>query len=146
MDVEGAAEEARTNLAQTLLSESEAYGYTLTIWGSTTLLVQRFDIPSSPQVFGFVAGALVAFAVLASVAFEQFLAYPDRPEGEETKFVVSMVHFLAAFGNLFVVESAIAAIRGVLPPTALFVLVGFQTTLVYNVLLLVEHVLPQRFQ
>ena len=146
MDVEGVREEARTNLAQTLLSESEAYGYTLTIWGSTAMLIREFDTPAPIQVFAFVAGALVAFAALASIAFDDLFAEPDPPTGQETKLVVSMIHFLASFGNLFVVRFIIVALRDFVPLLGMFLFIGFQATLVYNALLLVEHVIPPRFR
>ena len=142
MDADGVREEARQNLAQTLLSESEAYGYTLTIWGSGTLLVIHHGTPSAVHVFAFVAGALVGFAALTGIAFGDFLTEPPDGSGSETRLVLSMVHFLATFGNLLVIRTVIVAVDGFVPLVGVFSLIGFLATVVYNLLLLVEHVLP----
>jgi hypothetical protein len=60
----------RTHLADNLARESAAYGYTLTVWGSGAMLIAAFGVPKPPEVFAFVTGAVLGFALLAALAFE----------------------------------------------------------------------------
>lgn len=51
--------DARQRLAQNLTSESEAYGYTLTIWGTGAILINQFGTPGMTQISLYVGGALL---------------------------------------------------------------------------------------
>ena len=55
-------------LEMTLRSSVIPYGYTVTIWSSGGYLISLRGAPDFFEAFGFVAGALFAFAVLASLS------------------------------------------------------------------------------
>lgn len=132
--------EPRDRLAQKLTAESEAYGYTLTIWGVGALLIHEYGTPSFPEILAYICGALVAFAVLAVVAFEAVFS-EVAPEDSQQLVVTSMVHVLATAGNLVLSYLVVGAVAGApVPSSAGFLLVSFQATFVYNVLLLIEDV------
>ncbi len=42
-------------LADTLVPEAEAYGYTLTVWGAGGVVIHRFGPPGYWEVVGFAA-------------------------------------------------------------------------------------------
>lgn len=55
-------------LESTLRSSVIPYGYTVTIWSSGALLIHIQGTPGTLEAIMFVAGALLAFAVLASIS------------------------------------------------------------------------------
>lgn len=125
----------RRRLAANLAREAEAYGYTLSIWGSGALLVDAFGIPGFARVFAFVAGALAGFAALAVVAFRGFLE-SATVESARSVVVASMVHLVSTSGSLAAAFAVSHLVRP--PPLAAFALVGFLATVAYNLLLLGE--------
>ena len=56
--------EVRERLASTLQGEAKAYGYTLTIWSNGALLSHTFGTPKPAEVFGYLFGGLLGFALL----------------------------------------------------------------------------------
>lgn len=131
----------RHRLAENLVSESKAYGYTLSIWGAGALLVEEFGAPDIQGVFLYVTGALVGFALLAGIAFTGFFADVEEREWDPV-LVVSMVHLVATLGNLVIADRVIALTAALSPLTSFF-LVGVQVTVAYNLLLLLENVLAE---
>lgn len=130
--------EYRTRLAANLASESEAYGYTLTVWGSGALLIHTYSVPGVARILSFVAGALAGFGLLAALAFEGFSA-EMRVEESPSSLVVSAIHVVSTGGALAVVSLVV----DVVPeqwPLATFFAVGALATVTYNVLLLLEAV------
>lgn len=127
-------------LAQNLISESKAYGYTLVIWGGGAMLIHWYGTPNITQVGLYVGGAPAAMAMLTVAVFGGLFA--EQQAGEEKLVAASIVHLAATGGNLLV--SYIFVIGGKrfgLPPEGAFLLVGFQATFLYNVFLLLEHVI-----
>ena len=59
----------RKQLARNLTAESETYGYTLTIWGGGSILINQYGTPTIGHIFLYIGGALVGFAALAAIAF-----------------------------------------------------------------------------
>jgi hypothetical protein len=55
-------------LVRSLLTLVIPQGYTLSIAGSFAIAVRRYGFPSELEAWGFVAGAVVAFVVLAVIA------------------------------------------------------------------------------
>jgi len=128
----------RAHLAANLASESEAYGYTLTIWGSGALLIHAYSVPDVARISAFVAGALVGFGVLAGLAFQGFtaeMAVGDSP----SSLVVSAIHVLSTGGALAAVSLLLELTQGG-PPLAIFFAVGALATVAYNSFLLLEAV------
>lgn len=121
----------RRRLARNLLSESRAYGYTLSIWGGGGLLMTRFGRPTALDVFAYVGGALVAFALLALLTFGDITAEPNVVREVRA---TSFVHVVATLGNLVISYLLTFVFHGV----PAFLVVGVQTTFTYNVLLLPE--------
>ena len=126
-------------LAGNLTSESEAYGYTLTIWGTGALLINQYSTPNVVQVFSFVGGGLLGFAVLALLAFRCLFAREDPDENDQL-IVASAIHLVGTGGALSIGYLLIEATRFYtpLPAAAGFLFAGFEATVVYNLLLLGE--------
>ena len=59
----------RSDLRGVVGSSATAYGYTLTVWSTGTVLSHAYGPPSPPLVFAFVVGAVLAFALIGVVAF-----------------------------------------------------------------------------
>lgn len=125
-------------LADNLLSESEAYGYTLSIWGSGALLIHAFGSPGITPIFLFIIGALAAFVTLALVAFRKpFKSVELR--SERRLGAASIIHIVATLGNLLIAKGIlIIAVRYRFGMAMSALLIGYQTTLLYNLLLLLE--------
>lgn len=131
-------------LERNLISESKAYGYTLTIWGAGGLLITVFGVPTIAEVFLYVGGALAGFAALAWVAFTGFLA-EETPPTEVSVVVAGMVHVLATIGNLLLSYLLVVALERFGQGEIAYPLVGFQATASYNLLLLIEQFVAVRF-
>lgn len=59
----------RSDLRGVVGSSATAYGYTLTVWSTGSVLSHAYGPPSPPLVFAFLAGAVLAFAVVGVLAF-----------------------------------------------------------------------------
>lgn len=128
----------REQLARNLSAESEAYGYTLTIWGGGSVLINQYGTPTIGQIFLYVGGALVAFATLAAVAFPHL--FTEHEAGQSRQLVIaSTIHLIATFGSLglayFLTRTAITS---AIPAWVSFSFIGFQLTLTYNLFVLSE--------
>lgn len=131
----------RTRLAANLVAESEAYGYTLCVWGSGALLIDAFGVPGVERVLAFVGGALAGFAALALVAFQGFSSEAD-PEESPSSLVVSMVHIVSTGGTLLAAHLLLSVFAG--PPMVAFFGVGALVTVAYNLLVLTEALAVRR--
>jgi len=138
----------RDRLAANLRSESEAYGFTLSIWGSGALFIGTFGVPETATVFLFVTGTLLSYLMLALAAFGSPLSDESKPSGIDRQLgVVSLVHVTSTLGNLLLTRLLIdlLVVLAVGPwPAAL--LVGFQVSGTYNALLLLESRLVELFR
>ena len=59
----------RADLRNVVGSSASAYGYTLTVWSTASVLTHAYALPSPPEVFSFFLGAVVGFAVVGTFAF-----------------------------------------------------------------------------
>ena len=59
----------RSDLRNVIGSSASAYGYTLTMWSTGSVLSHAYGPPSPPLVFSFFLGAVAAFAVVGMLAF-----------------------------------------------------------------------------
>ncbi|MGZ0746966.1 hypothetical protein [Haloparvum sp. AD34] len=134
--------DARTQLEANLSSESEAYGYTLCIWGAGALLVDAFGVPGVTRTLAYVAGALLGFGVLAVVAFRGVTATATVSESPSS-LVASTIHIVATGGTLTGVHGFLLLV-GEAHVTLAFAAVGCLATVAYNVLLLLESSLVRR--
>lgn len=132
--------DVRTRLEANLVSESEAYGYTLSIWGAGALLVHAFGVPGVERAMAYVAGGLAGFGTLALVAFQGFTAEATVKESPPS-LVVSTVHIVATGGTLGAVH-LLLVLAGDGRPLVFFA-VGVLATVAYNLLLLLEELLVQ---
>ena len=128
--------DARTRLEANLVSESEAYGYTLSVWGAGALLIHAYGVPDIERALAYVAGALVGFGTLALLAFRGFTA--EATVGEvPSSLVASTVHVVATGGILAVVHLLLVLVGEGRPLVAFFA-TGVLVTVAYNLLLLDE--------
>ena len=89
----------REQLARNLVNESEAYGYTLSIWGGGSILINQYGTPTIGQILLYVGGALVAFATLAVIAFPHL--FTEQETGQSRQLIIaSTIHLIATFGSL----------------------------------------------
>ena len=133
--------DARKRLESNLASESEAYGYTLSIWGSGALLIHTFGVPGVDRVMAYVAGALAGFGVLTVVAF-QGLSSEAMVKESPSSVVASTIHIIATGGTLEVVHLVIGFTGGQ-QGSVVFFAIGFLATAAYNLLLLLEELAVQ---
>ena len=128
----------REQLARNLTAESEAYGYTLTIWGGGSILINQYGTPTIVQIFLYIGGALVAFATLAAIAFPYLFAERETTQSRQL-IIASTIHIVATFGSLglaYLVTRTV--ITSAIHPWASFSFIGFQLTFTYNLFVLVE--------
>jgi hypothetical protein len=59
----------RSDLRNVVGSSASAYGYTLTVWSTASVLTHVYALPSPPEVFSFFLGAVAGFALVGIVAF-----------------------------------------------------------------------------
>ena len=59
----------RSDLRNVVGSSASAYGYTLTVWSTASVLTHAYRLPSPPEVFSFFLGAVAGFAVVGTLAF-----------------------------------------------------------------------------
>jgi hypothetical protein len=59
----------RSDLRNVIGSSASAYGYTLTVWSTASVLTHAYALPSPPEVFSFFLGAVLGFALVGIVAF-----------------------------------------------------------------------------
>lgn len=132
-------------LATNLLSESRAYGYTLCIWGGGEMLITQYGTPDLVDIVVFVAGAIVAFGVLAAIAFNAAFATAEVDRGSNP-IVASMVHVIATLGSVLSSHLvAVLALTSGVPAAVAFAMIGFQATTTYNGLLLFEQAAVRLF-
>ncbi|QDX40165.1 hypothetical protein [Salarchaeum sp. JOR-1] len=136
----------RARLAQTLVDESRAYGYTLVIWGAGAMLIAEYGVPSSPAVLAYITGSLLGFAAVTYYAFGGVLTAAEE-SARDVKTAAEMVHLAATFCNLVVAIALVTLFANTpTPEIAAFGVVGFQATVGYSVLLVAEEVLGERLQ
>ena len=128
----------RARLAQNLTLETKAYGYTLTIWSAGALLSNVYSTPTRPAIAVFLVSSLLAFGALTAVAFGEMFTETEAEDQQELT-TASMIHFVAT-GGAFCVNYAIIAVAPAVGVNeiAVFALVGFQSTITYNLFLLLE--------
>lgn len=128
--------DARTRLESNLTAESEAYGYTLSIWGAGALLTHTFGLPDVERTLAYLIGALVGFTVLAVLAWGD-ISSEMSVEETPTSRVVSAIHLFATGGSILATHGLIT-VAGDLYAPIVFFLTGGLVTMAYNLLLLVE--------
>jgi hypothetical protein len=72
----------RSDLRAVVGSSASAYGYTLIAWSAGSVLSPAYGPPSPPQVFSFILGSVVGFAVAGALAFGA-LRWSAEPRGAE---------------------------------------------------------------
>jgi hypothetical protein len=87
-----------SGLATVLHGSALPYGYTVTVWTSGIMLVRHHGLPTTGEVFLFMAGAIAAFGVLGGVVS---LIGADPRQVADVKFrQAGTAHFLAVGGAL----------------------------------------------
>lgn len=133
-----------SGLAEKLVAESEAYGYSLCTWAVGGLLVDALGLPGLPDVVGYVGGAVTGFLVLAALTFDGLFTETDLTD--RPLFVASMVHAVSVLGTVVGAWALIEALAPVLGATAVFAVAGVHLTVTYNALLAVEDAVVHRLQ
>lgn len=128
----------RRQLAQNLTAESEAYGYTLSVWGGGAILINQYGTPSIIEIFLYIGGALLAFAVLAAIAFRHL--FDELETARQRQFIIaSMIRIISTLGSLVLAYFiTIATINSWIPSAKGFLFIGFQVTFTYNLFVLSE--------
>lgn len=131
----------RQELRKNITGESLAYGYTLAVWGSGALLLNSFSTQPI-DILSFVFGGVAGFTALAFLAFRTFV---DEVKYDVSKdFIVSStIHILASFGTVLINYIFITQLGDAVQKEISFIIVGFNATFLYNLLLLVEEYLSE---
>lgn len=133
----------REQLARNLTDESEAYGYTLSIWGGGSILINLYGTPTIVQIFMYIGGSLVAFALLAIIAFPYLFAERETAQSRQL-IIASTIHIVATFGSLGLAYLITRVVTiTMIPPNGSFLFIGFQLTFTYNLFILVERVIAR---
>ncbi len=122
-------------LRKNITNESVAYGYTLAVWGSGALLLNSFQT-SPADILSFVIGGVTGFALLSIIAFKGLVTHVDIDEDNDY-VPASMIHILASLGTVIANYTIITQ----LPQPSkilLFLIVGVNTTFLYNLMLVAE--------
>lgn len=131
--------DVRSALRQNLTEEAQAYGYTLSIWGSGALLMTETQI-TDIAILAFVTGGAAGFGILAAAAFRSLTKKFQKSEKREL-LGVSVIHVLASLGAVIINFGIIATTKQWISVALLAFLTGVTATAAYNILLLVEHYL-----
>lgn len=83
----------RSDLRSVVGSSATAYGYTLTVWSTGSILSHAYGPPSPPLVFAFFGGAVLAFAMIGALAFGGVTQYPGG--GANRTELWGSFHFLS---------------------------------------------------
>lgn len=59
----------RRNLSSAVGTSAAPYGFTLSVWSTGAVTMSFRDTPGPPQVLVFVAGVVIAFALIGSLAY-----------------------------------------------------------------------------
>ena len=128
----------QSRLASNINSESEAYGYTLSIWGGGAILINQFGSPTILQIYLFIGGALLGFGVLSVIAFDDLFT-PTEPPNNQKLIVASTIHIFGTVGNLLLSYAIAVGINAMGFPSVIgFFLVGLHVTITYNLGLVTE--------
>lgn len=130
--IRGAGHRYGITLDKTLRSAVVPYGYTVTIWASGAYLISLRGVPGAVEAFCFVAGALAAFGILASLSQRQpnvprgdTIAPPIHPDSSHPIFAAGL--HIAAVGLAFAAAALVDELLG----TAAWFFGSFAVTLIY---------------
>lgn len=126
-------------LQENITQESIAYGYTLSVWGSGAILINSFQI-TSIEILLFILGGVLGFGLLALTAYNKLFQEIEKRDREKM-IVGSMIHILASLGTVAISLLLIENSGSNIDPKYIFLGVGINTTLTYNLLLLVEELI-----
>lgn len=115
----------RQQLSTTVASAASAYGYTLSIAGTTMLADERLGPPHLVGVLLLMTGAVLAFVVLETGA--QGSLVPEEVDGEDRTSVWGNAHIPAAGGALCGVWGVVHALTGQVG----WLVAGFVATTLY---------------
>jgi hypothetical protein len=137
--------EVRERLASTLQGEAKAYGYTLTIWSNGALLSHTFGTPKPAEVFGYLFGGLLGFALLVGYTARSPFTVGMEASDDSDLVAASTVHLLATPGNVILGYATMLLLAEPATPVwVVFLLVGLEATAVYNPLLVFEDFVGRR--
>ena len=120
-------------LRNLLIGESRAYGFTIAFWGSGSMLIREFGLPTFGEAIVYGTGAITGFGILAIIAFESSLTRFEDEKGSTV--VLSMFHFMAALLPIIAAHLLVSAFSN--PITAFFT-TGLSVSIVYNSLSVIE--------
>lgn len=121
----------RELLRSILVSESRAYGFTISFWGSGAILVGAFGIPQLTAAVLFGLGAVTGFGILTVWAYSGTLETVESSEPDY--LVLSMIHYIAA-----VLPVIVTYLLTGLEPLPAFFLSGMALSITYNLGMLAE--------
>lgn len=124
----------RSALRWTISAEAKAYGFTLLIWATGTLLFYEHGFPRPYEVLLFVSGALSGMALTVLVAFGGRPFAVWRQGEEPRRFAYGAVHIVAVFAGVLAAWGIAAA----LPRALSFIFTPMLANLVYQGVIALE--------
>lgn len=95
----------RAALATVVAASAAPYGYTITLWSSGSVVIASHGMPRIGEVFGFLAGALAGFGVMALLSHGT-LGRAELLEDASDRVLAGTLHLLsvgAAVGAVVVI-------------------------------------------
>jgi hypothetical protein len=129
----------RDALGETVIASAFPYGYTLTIWTSGAVLAHARGLPTTVDAFLFVGGALIAYVVVATIAFSGF--HGRRLRRLDVFSLWEAFHLL----SIGVTIGAAAVVAHLVHSLAAWPLDGFLATALYLTLSAFQVALVERF-
>lgn len=118
--------EFRRALGRTIGMMDIPFGYTLTVWGSGSIVLLRYGALRLPYIFLFIAGAVAAYLACAVVAWREAVQVTPRPLRQITLINVS---------SLFAAGAVALVVRLIAGPMPGSLAAGFVATLSYILLI-----------
>ncbi|QKQ98353.1 hypothetical protein GKQ38_02385 [Candidatus Nanohaloarchaea archaeon] len=129
---------ALDNIRDNITDESAAYGYTLSIWGSGALLLNKYSMDPG-AILAFVFGGVIGFALLAAISFRGLFEEVESPDVDH--IAASMIHIFASLGSVLITYLVITSVENFSKP--LVFLIGAHVTFTYNLLLVLEELVSE---
>jgi hypothetical protein len=86
----------RPALGTMVAASAAPYGFTLSIWCSGAMLFRAHGVPRAGEILGFLAGALVGFALMGLLAQRALYASAVTDHAATDRVLAGGMHWLAA--------------------------------------------------
>ena len=130
----------RTRLRMVVGSSAAPYGYTLAVWTTGAVITNARGLPDMVAALAFMAGAVLGFAFVGSLAFGGMVKHFDRDRGESL-LIWGSFHFF----SVGLAIGAAALVAQYVQSFVVWPLGGFSTTTVYLIFAALESTIAYKW-